>query len=113
MNSPLEAPLRKKAKGEKTAVFVFALRRTTRRSSAEGGCRWRRSGWDAPNDPVFQELRASSGASATACREPRQEVERQARAVAASAGFGGRERPGISRFIGELIVEANVDVCWK
>ena len=52
MNSPLEAPsLRKKAKGEKTAVFVFALRRTTRRSPRRLGRGRRRSGSDAPNDP--------------------------------------------------------------
>ena len=55
MNSPLEAPsLRKKAKGEKTAVFVFALRRNDAaiakapKAAVALATKWLS---DAPNDP--------------------------------------------------------------
>ena len=117
MNSPLEAPsLRKKAKGEKTAVFVFALRRNDAaiakapKQAVALATKWLS---DAPNDPGLSgRLKGIFHASGDGVPNLAKKWNGKPVLLAASAGFGGRERPGISRFIrGADCLEVNVDVC--
>ncbi|CAH0366230.1 unnamed protein product, partial [Pelagomonas calceolata] len=116
MNSPLEAPsLRKKAKGEKTAVFVFALRRNDAaiakapKAAVALATKWLS---DAPNDPGLSgRLKGIFHASGDGVPNLAKKWNGKPVLLAASAGFGGRERPGISRFIrGADCLEVNVDV---
>ena len=116
MNSPLEAPsLRKKARGEKTAVFVFALRRDDAaiakapKQAVALATKWLS---DAPNDPGLSgRLKGIFHASGDGVPNLAKKWNGKPVLLAASAGFGGRERPGISRFIrGADCLEVNVDV---
>ena len=115
MNSPLEAPsLRKKAKGEKTAVFVFALRRNDAaiakapKAAVALATKWLS---DAPNDPGLSgRLKGIFHASGDGVPNLAKKWNGKPVLLAASAGFGGRERPGISRFIrGADCLEVNVE----
>ena len=105
MNSPLEAPsLRKKAKGEKTAVFVFALNGATTRRSPRRRRRpwlWRRSGCRTRRTTpgLSGRLKGIFHASGDGVPNLAKKWNGKPVLLAASAGFGGRERPGISRFI--------------
>ena len=115
MNSPLEGPsLRKKAKGEKTAVFVFALRRNDAaiakapKAAVALATKWLS---DAPNDPGLSgRLKGIFHASGDGVPNLAKKWNGKPVLLAASAGFGGRERPGISRFIrGADCLEVNVE----
>ena len=97
MNSPLEAPsLRKKAKGEKTAVFVFALRRNDAaiakapKAAVALATKWLS---DAPNDPGLSgRLKGIfHGRRATACRTATREEWN------GSARSSSRRRQGLRR----------------
>ena len=116
MNSPLEAPsLRKKAEGAKTAVFVFALRRDDAaiarapKGAVSLATQWLR---DAPNDPALSgRLKGIFHAIGDAVPNLAKKWNGKPVLLAGSAGFGGKERPGIARFVrGADYLEVNVDV---
>lgn len=116
MNSPLEAPsLRKKTEGAKTAVFVFALRRDDAaiarapKGAVSLATKWLR---DAPNDPALSgRLKGIFHAIGDAVPNLAKKWNGKPVLLAGSACFGGKERPGIARFVrGAEYLEVNVDV---